>query len=60
MKELNKREITLLKTAIDLTITTIGNELSSTQKDESRLSHRKTMSEYLELSEKVNKLTPKI
>lgn len=56
---MTERQITLLKGSVDLSISTVGGQLTSLKTIEERESAKNTLLEFLELSEELSEMKPK-
>lgn len=56
---MTERQVQLLKGSVDLSISTLGGQLTSLKTIEERESAKNTLLEFLELSEELSKMKPK-
>lgn len=56
---MTERQIKLLKGSVDLSISTLGTQLTSLKTIEERESAKKTLKEFLDLSEELDNIKPK-
>ena len=59
MNKMSERQIMLLKSSVDLSISTLGSQLISAKDKETRNSQRSQMKEFIELADILNELKPK-